>query len=192
MCLYVAYIFHIRQDTDNLGLALLRRNPLHLSLPRSLLALALHFPRRSLNLCLDLWYTKLSWNHNAPLLSHRSSLVRRPIRLSSPSRKLQHARLCSRAGPCRRSAWDTYISERLQSFASCLWRFPFAAWCILVLLFLFRGKIFAERSIYPRILRVMAMVFNDVFETSLEDRSAGRAYIFRLCIFNILQEFGEG
>lgn len=70
------------------GLALIRRTPFHLPLSRCLLALALRAPGRYFDFCMVIWDTKLPRNHNPSHVPYRSPLVRRSIRLPSPTWKL--------------------------------------------------------------------------------------------------------
>jgi hypothetical protein len=82
-----------------LGMALIRRYPLHLSIPRGLLALAIRKSRRCIHFRMVLWHTELPRNYNTSIVPDCSALVRRSIRISSATRKLQHAWFCGRLSP---------------------------------------------------------------------------------------------
>lgn len=110
------------------GLAFIRRYTLHFSLPSCLLALALCCTRSCVRLRMVIRHTKLPGNNNTSLLPLCSALVRRSIRLSSTTRKLQYARFCGRFGSSRRSAGNTYLCQRLQSFSPRFWSFPVVTW----------------------------------------------------------------
>lgn len=155
--------------TRCLCMAFIRRYTLYIPLPSCLLALALCLTRCRVRLRLVIRNTKLPGHNDPSLLPDSRALVWRSIRLSSPTRKLQHARLCSRSGTRRRCARNTHLRQCIQSFSSRFRCFPIFTWSIQLLLFLLRRPLFQERDVYARILRLMAMVLNNVSATSLEN-----------------------